>query len=178
MPRRRHDLDPGTPRINLTPIMSILVILIPVLLFAFNFFQLSIQTAHAPRSGPGGGKTPTRLTVLVTGKGFAVMGESERSPRTQGHAIPKKDGRFDYASLYNVLVDKKRERPTDGVINIGAESNIPWSVVVRAADTTRYLLEEDRYESLATYDKALPRVATEAKTPVRLFDDIVLVLAE
>ena len=48
---RRHKPD-ELGDINLTPIMALLVILIPVLLFAFSFFEVKVQAVAAPRLGP------------------------------------------------------------------------------------------------------------------------------
>ena len=39
--------------INLSPIMSILVILIPMLLLLFNFHEIKVQAVAAPKVGSG-----------------------------------------------------------------------------------------------------------------------------
>ena len=45
--QQRHTEEP-LEEVNLIPIMSILCILIPVLILAFNFFEVSIQQVAAP----------------------------------------------------------------------------------------------------------------------------------
>jgi biopolymer transport protein ExbD len=73
---RRHSKE-KIEDLNLSPIMSILVILIPMLLYAFSFFEVKVQAVTAPRMGqskPTKDKEeeekPLNLTVLVTSKGF------------------------------------------------------------------------------------------------------------
>ena len=80
---RRHSKE-RIEDLNLSPIMSILVILIPMLLYAFSFFEVKVQAVTAPRMGPSNQKPkdedekkPLNLTVLVTGKGFVVKQQAE-----------------------------------------------------------------------------------------------------
>jgi hypothetical protein len=47
---RRHSKE-KIEDLNLSPIMSILVILIPMLLYAFSFFEVKVQAVTAPRMG-------------------------------------------------------------------------------------------------------------------------------
>ena len=51
-PSDRAHGESEEPELNLVPIMAILVILIPVLLYAFTFFEVKVQAVAAPRLGP------------------------------------------------------------------------------------------------------------------------------
>ena len=179
------------PEVNLTPIMSILVILIPILLFAFNFFQLKIQKVQAPRTGKSSKpkdptKQPLNLTILITKQGFAVQQQKELMGEAAGAKIPKaEDGQYNFAKLYNVLVRKKEQYPKEKIVNIGAEFEIEWQVVARTIDATQYFLEEKSYESNKEYRDA--KLAMEEveddegntkKKPIPLFDQVVFVVAE
>ena len=50
-PSERRNAEDFDDELDLTPIMSILVILIPVLLFAFSFFEVRVQAVSSPRLG-------------------------------------------------------------------------------------------------------------------------------
>ena len=75
--QRAHAGKEEVPELNLVPIMAILVILIPVLLFAFTFFEIRVQAVAAPRLGPSAKnkkdndeeKKPLNLTVLIPRQG-------------------------------------------------------------------------------------------------------------
>lgn len=166
-PRKAGEL----PELDLTPIMSILVILIPVLLFAFNFFQIKITEVQAPRSSAAPKKQkddkekPLNLTVIVTSKGFAVSQQSELAEGGEaGENIkmlanpPEKSDGYDYATLYNLLVKKKNTWKKEKTINIGAEMDIHWDTVARTLDATRVYLEKESYADLDTYRKAKPQM--------------------
>jgi biopolymer transport protein ExbD len=164
MPRKPREPD-EVPEINLTPIMSILVILIPVLLFAFNFFQLRITEVQASRSGqaqkkPGDDKKPLNLAVNIRdGKGFQITQTAEVEECGQATVMvgmlgedvvaraPKdtiKDGdRYDYAGLYNALMKKKQRCPKEVTVNVGADFTVPWHIVARTVDATRVQLSKD-----------------------------------
>ncbi len=70
--------------LNLAPIMSMLVILIPMLIFAFQFYEITVQTVDAPKLGTGKAKQsetdedpPLNLTVLVGNDGFVVKQQAD-----------------------------------------------------------------------------------------------------
>ena len=48
--------------VNLTPIMSILVILIPMLIYAFNYNEMAVQEVSLPKTGgKSNSKGPKKL---------------------------------------------------------------------------------------------------------------------
>jgi biopolymer transport protein ExbD len=78
-PSERSHSKSVEAELNLAPIMSILVILIPMLIFAFQFYEITVQTVNAPKLGTGKAKkaespdkVPLNLTVLISDKGFIV----------------------------------------------------------------------------------------------------------
>lgn len=191
MPRKqREETDVG--EINLIPIMAILCILIPVILYAFNFFEVKIQAVSAPRMGRSQkkpqdqDKKPLNLTVLVTKENFQLKMTQELmkgSPepkifkkrfmveRTEkGKKITEEVETYDYPALYNRLVEKKNEYPDETTINIGAEMDIPWATVARTIDAARVRLCKDSYTELMEYARAKTKQACEieekcGKTP-------------
>lgn len=70
--------------LNLAPIMAMLVILIPMLIFAFQFYEITVQTVDAPKLGTGKAKQsetdedpPLNLTVLIGSDGFVVKQQAD-----------------------------------------------------------------------------------------------------
>ncbi len=89
---RSHAVDDTPGDLNLVPVMGIMTILIPILLFMFTFNEVTVQRVQAPRSAANAAATPgsndkereLNLTVLVRrDKGFqltwedALMGDSQ-----------------------------------------------------------------------------------------------------
>jgi len=80
---RRHGSVDEVPELNLVPIMAIMVILIPMLIYMFTFHQIRVQRVMAPRRGTGAQKTKEEkkekelnLTILIKkDRGFQVTWE-------------------------------------------------------------------------------------------------------
>jgi biopolymer transport protein ExbD len=191
-PSERSHSESVSEELNLTPIMAILVILIPILLYAFNFFEVKIQGVSAPKMGTGKSeakkeneKKPLNLTVLITEKGFKLSQEEELTTEPE-QPIPRRtftdaNGTqyvdYDYPRLYARLMAKKREWKKERTINIGADFNIPWHIIARTIDAARVQLEEEAYEDLESYATAKPKLDNEGN-PMSLFDNVVFVVAD
>ncbi len=188
--------------------MSILVILIPVLIFAFQFYEITVQSVAAPKLGTGKSTAekpdnpPLNLTVLISRKGFQLKqdsglaaGEAEEPP-----LIPKRsfeivheidqDGQtrkvtetvleYDYPKLYSLILEKKKKYPEEDTINIGADFDVPWSVVARTIDCVRVYLEGDDLTELEAYRKARPKMKKTESGEIEhepLFPKVVFVVA-
>ena len=83
--------------LNLAPIMSILVILIPMLIFAFQFYEITVQTVKAPRLGTGKASQsetnedpPLNLTVLIQPDGFLVKQQADTDIGEEPPLLKKK----------------------------------------------------------------------------------------
>lgn len=153
--------------VDLKPMMAIVCILIPLLMFAFSFYEIKIQPVAAPKVGFGGSggqgtqvaapeenKVPLNLTVLMTPRGFRIKMTTELAgPNAdqliEKKAYPDKEGRmgqpdYDYPALYARLVQIKKEYPHENTINVGADVScdvpITWHQVVRTIDTARSFL--------------------------------------
>ncbi|MFH1530286.1 MAG: hypothetical protein ABIK09_06060 [Pseudomonadota bacterium] len=148
--------------VNLTPIMSILVILIPMLIYAFNYSEIAVQEVSLPKThgkAQKGGPKKLNLTVLVSEDGFRikVQGESDTAAPPPDKVIPKKMmtrceaelafNEYDFPGLYTELVKLRENRDLglEDTINVGAKDQIPWRVLARTVDTIRVRREEDSY---------------------------------
>ena len=163
--RRPMELDD----INLVPIMSIMVILIPMLIYAFTFFEVTVQSVAAPKMGTGRVKKtdeenperPLNLTVLINDDGFLLKyDEGEVAGGAEQPLIKKRRFKiqvtaaddptkkvevevwdYDYPALHNKLAALKAKYEKEELVNIGASMHIPWQVLARTIDAARLQLE-------------------------------------
>ncbi len=166
-----------TVEANLTPIMSILVILIPMLLALFNFFEVTVQAVAAPRNAPGGQQqaSPPRA-VLHVGEAalnvHVVGGQTQLEPVR----IPHQDTGPNYARLNVVLTELAAAHPRmSRTLMVNAGEEIPWQVVASAVDAARHELVNPR-----AYATSAPRVrevagpdGTTRAEPVSLFPRVI-----
>lgn len=89
--------------------------------------------------------------------------------------------RLDFRGLYNRLVEiynnpnwKSQWDDTNTIINIAADREIPFDVVVRTMDVARFFLDNDQYEDDQAFRSAQYREVDNA--PVKLFPTPVLLL--
>ncbi len=102
---RRHGGDDDVPELSLVPIMAIMVILIPMLIFMFTFHQIKVQRVMAPRRGTGAKKAQEEkkekelnLTILIKrDKGFQLSWEEALMTDTQtGTLLPMRQSKDEY----------------------------------------------------------------------------------
>lgn len=88
---RSHGSAEETAELNLVPIMAIMVILIPMLIYMFTFHQIRVQRVTAPRRGSSPSKKvdevkekELNLTVLIKqDKGFLITWEEQLMQEAQ-----------------------------------------------------------------------------------------------
>ena len=190
----RARVGAASETINLVPIMAILVILIPTLLYAFTFFEVTVQATAAPRlHPPAPGPSidpeapPLDLTVLITQAGFIVShrgdGGKTTIPRRQFVVEGRSKVDYDYPALYTHVRAESAAHPKETRINVGAEMNIPWQVIAWTMDATRTVLTKDGYLELEDYGAARPRLGPDRNgdgvgDPIPMFPDVTFVVPE
>lgn len=102
-PSERRNFKEEEMELNLTPMMNLIAILIPVLLVSTVFVEISIINVSAPAIGSAPDqaepdeppdKPPLNLTVTITDKGYTVagsggvLGEEGRPEDAKGPTIP------------------------------------------------------------------------------------------
>jgi biopolymer transport protein ExbD len=186
---RRHTED-EMEEVNLLPVMSILCILIPVLILAFNFFEVSIQQVAAPKVGKPkeadeNKDKPLQLTVVIDSKGFSIKQNTELVTEKE-KPIPKHDVQtekgetkkdYNFAELYRRLREIKRNFPEERTVNISGDPKIPWHVVARTIDASRVQLEEDAFPDSESYSSAAVKLDDD-KLPVAMFDTVVFAVTD
>lgn len=179
-PAKRRNSPVGEANIDLTPIMSILVILIPILLFAFTFFEVKVQAVSAPRFSSDGGRPPeekVKLTVLVKPEGFTIKLGGDRPDEKIPLRAHADGAEYDYPRLYARLVELKERYPDVETIFLGGTERTPWRVLARVMDTASVRLVRDRFDSFDEWTKAQAK-STPAGEPLALFPEVSLVVAD
>jgi biopolymer transport protein ExbD len=142
--RRRERRVDASAELDVTPVMSLIVHLIPMLLLSVRFASFG----QLPASGP---VVPTReavsqgrfeqqsrqvVSVRVTPQGFVLGGVGDLDPR-----LPCKGacdvGTYDYEGLNVAMIEAKRLHPQEQRVVIAPEASVPFDVVVRVMDATR-----------------------------------------
>ncbi len=159
--RRSQDVDLGDP--DLIPIMSIMCILIPMLIYSFVFFEVKVQEVSMPKysGGSSGGAQMLNLTVVVERKGFVV--KVQEGPNAKGPSVDIPKARFNtcqegedvecnctgpefegynFPELYEVVRGLKRQHFQDqNSINFLTLADdkyvVPFKVYARTIDAVR-----------------------------------------
>lgn len=147
---RGHRGKDVLPPLNVIPIMSLFIILIPALLLMAVFVQLAVINVAAPQIGAGDpreqeqdedDKPPLNLTITVTERGFTVAGTGAVLPgegEEGGPTIPiMPTGEYDYEALTRKLVEIKDNFPDESQVIINAEDDISYSVLINVMDASR-----------------------------------------
>lgn len=145
--RPKEEADP-----NLTPVMNLMVVLIPLLLTSAQFIKLGMIEVNLPpavsasafQNMPKENEKKLDLTVTVTDAGFYLASSLAvaRSGDGEGPTIPKlEDGSYDFANLAENLYEIKKKATgvfsdSDRII-IVAEPEIDYQTVVSTMDAAR-----------------------------------------
>ena len=145
---------------NITPMLNLMVILIPLLLNSAEFVRLGIIELNLPPAAVGAdGQALTELpqeemihldlAVTITDKGFFISsslavlsGQNEGEP-----SIPKVNGEYDFDALSLQLYEIKKKAEnrfpdTDHII-LMAEPDVDYQTVVSTMDAARALAIEE-----------------------------------
>ncbi len=149
--RRTHEEGEAEP--NLTPIMNLMVVLIPLLLTSAEYIKIGvIELNLPPAAGPAQveqqkprEKTRTLdLTVSITDQGFYISSAIAvlRPGDGKGPSVPlKADGSYDFEKLSIMLLDVKRKAegkfPDIESITIQAEPGVHYQTLVSTMDAAR-----------------------------------------
>ena len=183
MARKKKPFDEKMEDLNLVPIMNLVVCLIPMVLLGMSLVKVGVVNVNAPKFGMGQSapadddKKPLNLTVGVEEAGFrlkaggadlnlllgieAEVPSDPSQPVAGGIFIPKikdvdnADGRsYNYVDLYGKMVKIKDQFPDESVVNLTADSKMPFKHIIATMDTMRIRLEADAYDEWETFANA------------------------
>ena len=137
MARKRHHYrrrGGNTYEIDVTTFLNLMVVLVPFLLITAVFSRLTIVELNLPSGagGPGEEQDTFRVEVIVREEGIEIGNGTAVIA-----AIPRIEGEYDFASLSELMLELKRERPDHEEASVLMESHIPYDYLIRTMDTVR-----------------------------------------
>ena len=184
VPTKRRDLTGPTQTadVDLTPIMCLFIILVPLLLLTAVFEKLSalkVNLPHAstmemtdkPKEEPSG---IVELQLLIQEEGLGLegtlshdaSGQEKETYQDFRYEIPLKGDRYDFPKLQKILKGLKQEYPRHEEVVFLVEDKVPYDIIVQAMDTCReenYLKEGERKSRLLFPTIALSEKLDEEK---------------
>lgn len=133
--RRRHRRLKGSPELDITAFLNLMIVLVPVLLLGMVFSQVRMIELDFPGMDSGQAPEPEAFSLVVTliPEGMEVA-DSERGII---RVLPAIEGQQDFPALRSVLRQIKRRLPdkTDVILEVGPD--IDYQTLVSAMDTLR-----------------------------------------
>ncbi|MBD3288450.1 hypothetical protein GF337_06560 [candidate division KSB1 bacterium] len=158
-PSYRRSTESEEIEVNLTPVMNLMVVLIPLLLTSAQFIKIGIIDLNLPPAvgGVDAAEAPKEtekkldLAITITDEGFFISsslailkGSSEKSP-----SIPKSiSGEYNFEELSTKLFEIKKKAigkfsDVDKIV-IQAEPDINYQVLVSSMDAARNVKIDDK----------------------------------
>ncbi len=141
MARRRVETS---AELDVIPVMSLIVHLIPMLLLSVRFLTLSqveakgplLPTTTAPSDEAYAEQERDVVSVRITTDGFVVGGDGAADPRVpcRGPCTPDT---YDYDALRRSMVAAKRLHPTETRVVVAPEPAVAYDVMVRVIEAAR-----------------------------------------
>ncbi len=157
--RKRH---PVGAEIDLTPVLSTIVHIIPIVLIAVRFVTVNehvvenptITASESPSRELLDAQDAERVVVRILPTGFVVRGSGEGEATLPCRA-PCGPADYDYGSLSDAMVAARQRHPTTKTVIVAPDGAIPYAIII------------------GVFDAATQRVSGEQVLP--LFSDPVLV---
>ncbi len=141
--------------LNLTPIMNMVLVLIPLMLLNVVFMTITVIDVTMPQRSAGvaqNGEPPKRLQLFISNQGFTIVKGQMTMPAESncpegGPTICTNNPNGEYStdkhnwlSLYNHLIEIKQEPDWQDhdTIEIVADSQAEFGVLVKAMDIARF----------------------------------------
>ncbi len=135
----------GDTELHIVPVMNLFLALIPFMLLAAVFVQISVLDTTLPAVGDASQeevkkeeeKPRLNLTIAITDEGFYVGGAggviAERGKKTTVPRAP--DGTYDFDKLASILKKIKAKYPDENDVIVVAEDSIDYQLIVSTMDT-------------------------------------------
>ncbi len=161
--QRSHNKIKEIP-LDIRPVMNLMVVLIPILLYSAEFVKLSIRELNLPPASAAGQRPGEQkqekekrfgLTVMISKEGFYIGNKegylsSEGEEQTEGQpTIPVlEDGSYDFEKLQKKLLEIKEKIENQGFVDeksviISAEADIAYKHIIKAIDYVTVYTDEN-----------------------------------
>lgn len=127
----------GTPELNITAFLNLMVILVPFLLITAVFSQMTILELNLPpnkKAQNNPEQKKDRNFEVIIRRNEIIVSDTLGGPIK---TIEKIGGSYDMKSVTDILVQIKAKFPEKQNITILLEPNIPYEVLVEAMDASR-----------------------------------------
>lgn len=137
---RRHEVG---AELDVIPVMSLIVHLIPMILLSVRFLSLGAVSASGPVLPAMPATSASQIadqerdvvSVVVDATGFRVTGAGGTAALPCSAACAPDT--YDYAGLTQLMVEAKRARPGESRVVLVPAAEVPYEVLVRVMDATR-----------------------------------------
>jgi len=160
--RRSHSAE--EVEVNMTPVMNLMVVLIPLLLSSAQYIKIGVIDLNLPPAvgtsvsqlgAPKEAEKKLDLAVTITDKGFYISSSLAilKSADGEGPTIPLSEiGEYDFENLSRKLYEIKKKALGDFAdtekIVIQAEPDINYQLLVNTLDSARAISMENRTYTL------------------------------
>jgi len=145
MSRRNHhsrrEGGKGTPELDITTFLNLMVILVPFLLISAVFSRITILELSVPTSAAGGAaatKPNFTIEVVVRKAGLELSNGANVVA-----ALPHKDGVYDFEKLTEILIRLKKDYPKKDDATVLMEPDIEYDTLIQVMDRLRETEVED-----------------------------------
>lgn len=139
IPGRKTLPKDRTADLDMVPLMNLFTVLVPILLLAAVFANITVLELEIPPAGSGESgidvapeASALNLVVVVAEAGVTVGGSGGFLP-----TILREDGPIDRGALASLLASVRREHPEETRVTVAAESGISYEEVVAIMDVCR-----------------------------------------
>lgn len=125
----------GHAELNVTPFMSLFIVLVPALLVSMVFTHITIIDLNFPAGGAQGQFDPDAVHLEVVVRKDALIVEDGRGGPIK--TVPRVKGTHDFATFALVMQEVKRRMPEKREITILLERDTDYQTVVAVMDRVR-----------------------------------------
>lgn len=136
-PHINHEFD-----LDLAPLLSVMVKLVPVLLISSAFVQISIVETDLPQAvkdaiqQPQDNLKPQSLQIKMNSiSGFEIT--LQKDGNTKSFSVPNNNNQWDFKALHETLVQMKKEIPQVFRLDLKPEGNVKYQDIVKVMDQAR-----------------------------------------
>ena len=166
--RHRKHKHQSAAELDVTPLMNLMIVLVPVLLLSMVFTHTTVIELNFP-SGEGAADAfdpdAVHLEVVVKGDNLVVADGRGGTIKT----IPKLDGNYDFDQLSLVMQELKRRMPEKKDITVLLEQETDYQTLVFIMDRVR---SYPTVQNLAVVQAELFPVISLGDSPVKSTADL------
>ena len=152
----------GPADLNVTPFMSLFIVLVPALLVSMVFTHITIIDLNFPAGDAQGQFDPEAIHLEVVVRNDALVVEDGRGGPIK--TVPRVNGLYDFATFSLVMQEIKRRIPEKREVTILLENDTDYQTLVSVMDRVR---SYKTFQALQLVDGELFPVISLGDAPAR-----------